>query len=204
MQITKMQKKCSKKFVNKCLIEIAQYFNLGGIMKCGIRYLHLIYLLVSIPLSSSSQSSQTYKHPSLNFQYEALEDWINIPHPEDSLIYEMTSPDSGIHVMLWYTETEQSAEKYLLKMVSMKDLDMAGGVANPRSINDLDMWVITLPGYEGKVPVRLMIGITARGKSKKHPKENRLFIIQIWCHQDKYSSYETIFEEILKTVKIGL
>jgi hypothetical protein len=159
---------------------------------------------MSIPLDSSSQNSQVYRHSALKFQFTASENWINIQHPEDSLIYEMVSPDSGIHVMLWYTETEQTAEKYLLKMVSMKNLDMVGGEPNPRIINDHDMWVIVLPGHQGKIPVRLMIGITARGTSKKHPKENRLFIVQIWCHQEKYSAYQTTFEEILQSVKIEI
>jgi hypothetical protein len=173
-------------------------------MKSEIMQICLIYILISIPLTSSSQDSHIYKHPALNFQYAASEDWINIQHPEDSLIYEMVSPDSGIHVMLWYTETEQTAEKYLLKMVSMKDLDMEGGEPNPRTVNEHDMWVIVLPGYQGKIPVRLMLGITARGMSKKHPKENRLFIVQIWCHQEKYSAYQTTFEEILQSVKLEI
>jgi hypothetical protein len=172
-------------------------------MRSFITIIYVILFIFLIPIKSFSQITRTYKHPILNFQFNASENWINISHPEDSLIYEMIRPDSNIHVMLWYTETEQSAEKYLLKMVSMKDLKIAGDVANPRTINEHDMWVITLPGYEGKVPVRLMLGIIARGKSKKHPKENRLFIIQIWCHQDKFNVYKSIFEDILKSVEIN-
>ena len=75
-------------------------------MSIFITILTLIIFLV--PSTSFSQKTQIYKHPSLNFQFEASKDWIKIPHSEDTLIYEMMSPDSTMYVMLWYTETEQN------------------------------------------------------------------------------------------------
>lgn len=76
-----------------------------------------------IPTTDSfSQNPQIYKHSSLNIQFEASQNWLQVPHPEDELIYEMVDPDSVVHVVLWYTETEQDALSYLMKMADMKDL----------------------------------------------------------------------------------
>ena len=57
----------------------------------------------------ASDQYDTYKHPSFQIEFEAPAGWQKIPHPEDKLVFEVRSPDSVIHVILWCTETEQSA-----------------------------------------------------------------------------------------------
>ena len=147
-------------------------------MRTFIAIFSTIIFIFLIPFKSFSQKTQIYKHPTLKFQFEASGNWINIPRPEDKLIYEMMSPDSNIHVMLWYTETEQSAKNYLSKMAGMKDLIFTNEVPCLRTINNQDMWMLNVPGYERKITVRMLLGVTARGMSKNQPKENCLFI---WC-----------------------
>jgi len=89
-------------------------------------------------------------------------------------------------------------------MASMKDLMMTNEVPSKKSINSRDMWMLNVPGYLEKIPVRMILGITAWGKSTEHPKENCLYIIQIWCAQDKYKFDEIPTKNILQSVKIDM
>jgi len=171
-------------------------------MKTLITIFSTIILIFLLPIKSFSQNTHIYKHPSLNFQFKASKNWIKFPRPEDKLIYEMMSPDSSIHVMLWYTETEQSAINYLTKMAGMKDLIIKNEEPYLKTINNQDLWILNVPGYERKIPVRTLLAVTAHGMSTVHPRENRLFIIQIWCHKDNYNKYKSIFEDILNSVQI--
>jgi len=150
---------------------------------------------------SQSQNTQNYRHPSLGFQFTASKNWVRFPRPEDILIYEMMSPDSAIHVMLWYTETEQNGSAYLEKMAGMKDL-IVDDKPSHRQINNLDAWVLNVPGFERRTSVRTLLAVIPHGKSQIRPKENRLFIIQIWCQKEKYPKHKSIMENILNSIKI--
>jgi len=159
-------------------------------------------LIILIPIISFAQESQIYKHPTLDFQFSTTQGWINIPHSEDKLIYEMMSPDSTLHVMLWYSETEQNSKDYLAKMADMKGLSIIDEESLLRNINNQKFWMYNVSGYSGKIPIQTLLAVCSYGKSEIHPKENRLFIIQIWCQKEIYPHKKTIFEEILNSVQI--
>jgi hypothetical protein len=159
-------------------------------------------IIFSIPIKSFSQETQVYKHPTLQFQITASQNLINIHHPEDELLYEMMSPDSNMHVMLWYTETEQNARGYLTKMASMKDLNVGDEKPFLKTINDQEIWILNVAGCDGKLPIQTLLAATSHGMSIKHPKENRLFIIQIWCQKENYPRHKSKFEKILNSVQI--
>jgi len=54
-----------------------------------------------------------YQHPTLNIKFEAIANWKRLPRPEDKNTYEIVDPDGSIHVVVWYTTTEQSGQNYL-------------------------------------------------------------------------------------------
>lgn len=171
-------------------------------MRTGLKIMSIFCLLLSISSKSVSQNTQIYKHPTLNIQFEASKDWIQIPRPEDKLIYEVKSPDSIIHVILWYTTTEQSGRSYLEKMASMKDL-IVNDKPFLRQINNHDVWVLNVPGYEQKIPIRTLLAVITHGKSKIHPRENCLFIVQILCKKKNYEKYKNTMENILSSIQLN-
>ena len=171
-------------------------------MKALLTIFIMILIIFFTPLNSVSQENQIYKHPYLTFQYEASKNWIKVEHPEDTLIYTMMSPDSNMHVMLWYTETEQNAKGYLTKMASMKNLIINDEEPFLKTINNHKMWILNVPGYEGKMSIQSLIAVIANGMPVVHSNENRLFIIQILCPKDYYPRYKAKFDDILNSVRI--
>jgi hypothetical protein len=161
----------------------------------------VIAALLILTTDSFSQNSQIYKHPSLNIQFEASQNWQQVPHPEDELIYEMIDPNSVVHVVLWYTETEQDAPSYLMKMADMKDLVLEEKPSR-RPIKNRDAWVLDVPGHERNIPIRMFLAVIQHGKSQIWPAENALFIVQIWCPQENYQQVMSIMKNILKSVDI--
>jgi len=147
------------------------------------------------------QNVQTYKHPSLNIQFKASQNWQHVSRPEDKLIFEVMDPDSIVHVVLWYTETEQDAPGYLWKMANMKDL-VLGEKPSKRRINNRDTWVLNVTGHERKMPIRMLLAVIPHGKSLIRPKENVLFIIQIWCPEESYEQHMHMMENILDSMEI--
>ena len=170
-----------------------------------MKYLIIFLFVITIttPAESFLQETQFYKHPHLNFHFEAAGNWINVPHPEDKLIYEMISPDSVLHVMLWYTETEQSAKKYLIKMSDMKGLDLDNNKPSTEKIDGKDSWLLRSPGNIGRIHAKSFISVTADGKVSQRPKENKLYIVQIWCKEESFPDVNNNFDEILGSIKIN-
>ena len=165
--------------------------------------IELIFVLVYIFSHSIYASDQfdIYRHPSLPIQFEAPTAWQQIAHPEDEFIFELMSSDSIIHVILWYTETEQNASQYLWKMANMKDLKLEDKPAEIQ-INNLSAWILRVSGFENKIPIRTVLVVIPHGKSKIHPKENRLYIVQIWCPEKQFGNQQKIMEDILKSINI--
>jgi hypothetical protein len=99
--------------------------------------------------SLEAQEKQIYKHPILNFQFEAPPGWKQIKHNEDRIIYELIDSEKKIHVMLWYSATMQNAKGYLEKMADMKGLRWKG---EPELIKkwDEDAFKINAKGNVGE------------------------------------------------------
>jgi hypothetical protein len=83
---------------------------------------HVLITLLLLATPVTARDMQIYEHPSLDFRFEAPRDWRQQPRPEDKMIYEVADPATNVHVVLWYTSTEQSGPGYLKKMASMKDV----------------------------------------------------------------------------------
>jgi len=170
-------------------------------MKFVLKIFVVIVISLLLNTNSYGQNVQIYEHPSLNIQFKASQNWQQVPRPEDKRIYEVIDPDSIVHVVLWYTETEQDAQGYFWKMASMKDL-VLGEKPSHKRIKNLDAWVLNVPGHEKKIPIRMLLAVIPHGKSQAHPKENAHFIIQIWCPEENYEEHKTTMESILASMEI--
>jgi hypothetical protein len=131
--------------------------------------INVITALVLVAGDSPCQDTRVYRHPSLNIQFEAPPDWDRVARPEDELIYEVADPDGAVHVVLWYTTTEQGPQDYLRKMAQMKDLAV-GERPSPAQIGDRDAWTLSGPGREGDAPVRMILAAIPDGKSAARPR----------------------------------
>jgi hypothetical protein len=148
-----------------------------------------------------AQELKVYKHPRQNIQFEAPAGWKENPYHKDKGIYEIFDPDTDIHVMLWYTTTEQSAPRYLEKMADMKGLAFEGKPAKIE-IKNRDAWLYNAPAQVNRESVQILLAVIPDGKSKEYPRENALHIIQILCPQENYEQHLRIMENILDSMEI--
>jgi hypothetical protein len=163
----------------------------------------LILLVTIVNAHQYAMDNTIYKHPLLAFQFTASENWSQINHPEDNLIYEVTNPGNALHVMLWYRETEQSAKKYLIKMADMKGLADKHIEPNKVTIDNKDSWQHETISTIGNENVKSFISVTANGHNKQRAKENCLYILHIWCMEEDYVKYDNRIDEIIASVKIN-
>ncbi len=170
---------------------------------CMVRGLLLTSMIAFLLMMNHAiaQELKVYKHPRLNIQFEAPADWKENPYHKDKEIYEIFDPDKDIHVMLWYTTTEQGAPEYLEKMASMKDLVLESKPAKIQ-IKGRDAWSYNLPGFVNKKAIRMLLTVIPDGKSKVYPRENALHIIQIWCPEEQFADYEQDMILILNSIQI--
>ena len=170
---------------------------------CFVRGLFFTGLIASLFMMNPAiaQELQVYKHPRLNIQFEAPANWKENPYLGDKGIYEMFNPDTEMHVMLWHTTTEQDGPKYLEKMADMKGL-VFEGKPEKIQIKDRDAWLYNAPGFINKKSVRILLSVIPDGKSKIYPRENVLYIIQIWCPEENYVEHLTMMKNILGSTEI--
>jgi len=166
-----------------------------GLLLTGI----IVFLLVMN--HALAQDLQVYKHPRQNIQFEAPADWKENPYHKDKGIYEIYDPDTDIHVMLWYTTTEQDAPRYLEKMADMKGLVLEGKPAKIE-IKNRDAWLYNAPGLVDKKSVQILLAVIPDGKSKEYPRENALHIIQVWCPEEQFTDNEQGMMLILNSIQI--
>lgn len=89
----------------------------------------ILVLLASLLIAPAAAvrveaKAETHRHPDLPVQFKTFEGWHRVPRPGDEGTFEMASPGGTVHVMVWYTSTEQDARRYLIKMADMKGLDI--------------------------------------------------------------------------------
>ena len=69
-------------------------------------------------------------------------------------------------------------------------------------IDQRDAWVLRQPGRISDEPIHTVLAVIASGKSPIHPKENALYIVEIWCPAETYMENWRAMEDILHSVKI--
>jgi hypothetical protein len=63
---------------------------------------------------------------------------------------------------------------------------------------------LNVSGTVAKAAVRTLLAVIPCGKSRDHPDENALYIVQIWCPEENYERHARLMEEILFSVQIEI
>lgn len=159
----------------------------------------LALLLPAAP--SAAQESRPYKHPELDMQFRASDGWRHRPRPGDEGTHELVDPETGIHVLMWSTSTEQGASDYLSKMAGMMDI-APDAAPQALRVDGRDGWFLTASGtVEGRA-VNTLLAVFPSGKSRRHPFENVIYIVQVHCPAGDYSRLAERMAGLLQSVRI--
>ena len=162
-------------------------------MKTAHLVLPLMFTVFLVSLPSGAGEKTTYRHPELEFQFEAPAGWKAIPHAEDRLIYHLAAPDGGLEVMLWYTETTQTPPRYLKKMADMKGYQPLTEVRQEKQHRET-VWTLQAVSITGKGDLRVLLAAI--------PSSAGLYIVQIWCPLERYEEERDRMESILASVDL--
>ncbi len=164
----------------------------------------IVLMLVTTATAADRPPGQhrIYEHPDLDLQFSAAPGWQTTPRPGDEGTHELVDPESGIHVLLWYTSTEQDARRYLSKMSHMMDLEL-GSDTKSRTIGDRSFWLLDCPGTVAGVKAHQLLAVAASGKRRTHPRENNLYIVQVWCPRADWTKLERRMYNLLDSVRIA-
>ncbi len=150
----------------------------------GICLVAFLFLMLG---NSSAQPTQVYHHPTLDIQFEASPNWMQIPHPEDQTIYELISPDTTIHIWVYYAVTAQDGPTYLKKLALMKQLKFKGEPIK-KVIKNKEAYELEATGLIRQRSIRMII--TAL------PFEKGFFIVQIWSPEQSFMNYQQMMRNI--------
>ena len=172
-------------------------------MKSMIGLSIILCVTLSISTIGFTQGLKVYSHPNpkLNIQFEAPEGWVEVPWSNDDNAYEIRSPDGVVHVLLWFTETEQDGPGYLRKMADMKDLIFEEELSE-REIQGREAWAAKTSGVTNDFPISLILAVIETDHSSL-PKHNGQYIIQIWCPEKEFVEQVGQMESILNSVVIS-
>lgn len=161
----------------------------------------VLALILAQTALAIAQDLRPYKHPDLDMQFTAPEGWRHRPRIGDEGTHERVDPETGIHVLMWRTSTEQNAQSYLRKMSHMVDLDL-DREPQQRTIGGRSAWVLDVGGTVEGITAQTFLTVIPSGKSRRRPFENNLYIVQIWCRAEDQPRLGDIMEELLASVRI--
>lgn len=152
-----------------------------------IQVVTLAGLMVMLAGGIWAQPMQVYHHPTLNIEFEAPPNWMQIPHPEDQTIYELVSPDTTIHIWVYHTVTSLDGPSYLEKLATLKGLKFKGEPVKA-VIKNREGFELVASGLVKQKPIRMIL--TAL------PYQDGFFIIQIWSPEQSFMNYQQMMRGI--------
>jgi predicted Zn-dependent protease len=156
----------------------------------------MIITVLLYQTAASGQVIKTFHHPSLNITFRADENWINIAHPENELIYEIADPDTIVRVLLYYEASDQAGPEYLNHMARTNNL-VYEGKPTKGIINEREAWVLDATCCRRQLPVRVVLAAIPCTM-----EDDGLVITQLCCPEDKLAENKDCMEEILYSVQI--
>jgi hypothetical protein len=82
-------------------------------------------------------------------------------------------------------------------------MDLAPGAEpTPRTIDGRNAWVLTTSGTVDGKPVETLLAVIPSGKSRRHPFESNLYIVQVWCPAEDRPRLAGRMEKLLDSVRI--
>jgi hypothetical protein len=163
-------------------------------------HLKLGALVLSLAAAAHTvQDSTVYRHPSVPVSIEAPTGWKAASWPGDPGVFEVAAPDGSITALLWFTATEQSADRYLNKMVNMKPLEPVTPVETV-DIGGLEAWRIVARGSEQGHSGILETFVVVNSHLENEPEGN--FILQVWCAESRREELSPLIEDIVGSLKV--
>ena len=156
-------------------------------------------LLLAATASPRSQDSTVYRHPSLPVSIEAPAGWAADSWRGDPGIFEVAAPDGSITALLWFTDTEQSADRYLAKMVNMKPVDLSGPVRRTE-IGGRAAWRVEATGEE-QGHERIAESFAVLNAGAGFPGEGVL-VLQVWCAGERANELAPLMDLIVGSLRI--
>jgi predicted Zn-dependent protease len=152
--------------------------------------------------SAVAEEIQCYRHPQLDFQFSAPAGWVTFSRPEDAMIFEKMDEGTGIHVVLWYTATQQDAQGYLRKMADMKTVVIDGRNPRRKEIDGREAWVFDVSAKNRGKAVHTLLAVINGGADHSLPDHRALYIVEIWCPAERHPWLGEQMDHILATVRI--
>jgi len=152
-------------------------------------------VLAAAPAEAAEKKAETHRHPSLPVSFKTFEGWHRVPRPGDEGTFEMASPSGTVHVLVWYTSTEQDAAGYLVKMSGMMGLDIHDGTEPDTLETEYHQMVhYVFPGTT--------LAVIDNGRTEERPRENALYIVKVVYPAEGCDDCEGLARRILGTVRV--
>lgn len=153
-----------------------------------------VLLTVALAASPGTQDSSTYRHPALPVSIEAPADWQASAWRSDPGVLQVVAPDGSLQVLLWFTDTEQSADRYLAKMIGMKPVEPVAP-ARKIEIGGRPAWRVEATGSE-QGQDGIAETFVAMDVGPGFPAAGAL-VLQVWCPETKCAERATVIERIV-------
>ena len=170
-------------------------------MRSRLLFIGMAAVLLLTGCATDTEVTQVFRHPSLNIQFKGPKGMQHQSWPGEVGVYEVFDPQSEVHVVVWHTETEQDGLAYLSKMADMKGLAL-DREPEKRSIGGCEAWVLNTTGVQRDTPIHTLLAVLPHGKVRERPKENFLFIMQVWCPDSSWTQHQDTMEAILGSTEI--
>lgn len=158
-----------------------------------------VLLFTALAIPPVMQDAGTFKHPTLPVTIEAPAGWEAGSWHDDPGVLEVTAPDGSVHVLLWFTDTEQSADRYLAKMVGMKPVEPTGPVRQV-DIGGRAAWRLEATGSEqGEGGIAETFAVLDVGPG--FPGQGAL-VLQVWCPEQRRGELATEMNRIVDSLRI--
>jgi hypothetical protein len=165
-------------------------------MKILMNFSVILLTFLIVVTTVLGQDPATYQHPALNFEVQAFEDWVEVPHPEDELIFEIADPESVLRVKMWRVETESTGSDFLKTMADKNKL-VYDGEPTLGKINNRDAWVLDATCCMKKAPVRVVLIAIPNNQ-----EDQSLYIGQVLCPEGRLDEKENSMEGIIYSLQI--
>lgn len=158
-------------------------------------------VLLSDPMAALAvaQEMNSWRHPALPVTIEAPTAWGANSWHHDPGVFEVAAPDGSVRSLLSFTDTEQSADRYLAKMVNMKPLEPTGPVRQT-GIGGRAAWRVEAvgseQGWDGIAETFAVMNVGAG-----FPGEGTL-VLQVWCAADRADEFGPMIDRIVGSLRI--
>ena len=157
-------------------------------------YLLLTAALIFFALQPLCGQKVTYSHPLAEMGFQASPRWDQELIQENGEVYEVTHPNHNIRIRLRFIPDCRNPRKEMRRQSGLKGL-VNGKRASDTVLNDKKAFLLRGMCLQDQLPYfRLMVGI---------PEDGGLYLLEICCPEDCYSSHRELVRDVLGTLTVG-